>query len=121
VKRIGHPFTKRPSNERFAAGAKPVLAIISSAVSPQDAGMIDVLRFVGGVLAGLIRGRAALLAENALLRQQLIAARRKIEGRVRWAPWLRVTMALATRLAPAWRTVILLVQPATVLRWHRAG
>jgi transposase InsO family protein len=25
------------------------------------------------------------------------------------------------RLTPAWRTVTLLVQPATILRWHRAG
>ena len=83
--------------------------------------MIDVLRFVAGLAADVIRGHAALLAENALLRQQLTAAQRKIEGRVRWAPWQRITMAVAARLAPAWRTVILLVQPATVLRWHRAG
>ena len=30
-------------------------------------------------------------------------------------------MGLAARLAPAWRTAVLLVQPATILRWHRAG
>jgi transposase InsO family protein len=30
-------------------------------------------------------------------------------------------MALATRFVPAWRTVTMLVQPATVLRWHRIG
>ena len=56
-----------------------------------------------------------------LLRQQLIVAHRKVAGRVRWAPWQRFTIALAARVAPAWREATLLVQPATILRWHRAG
>ena len=83
--------------------------------------MIDVLRFVVGLAADVLRRRAGLVAENALLRQQLIVAQRKIAGRVRWAPWQRFTMGLAARLAPAWRDATLLVQPATILRWHRAG
>jgi putative transposase len=83
--------------------------------------MIDVLRFVVGLAADVVRRRADLVAENALLRQQLIVAERKIAGRVRWAPWQRLTMGLAARLAPAWRDAVLLVQPATILRWHRAG
>src|SRR5207249_1699844 len=57
----------------------------------------------------------------ALLRQQLIVAQRKIVGRVRWTPWQRFTMGLAARVAPAWRAAILLVQPETVLRWHRTA
>src|SRR5205823_14765728 len=83
--------------------------------------MIDVLRFVVGLAVDVVRGRAGLVAENALLRQQLIVAQRKIAGRVRWAPWQRFTMGLAARLVPAWRDATLLVQPATILRWHRAG
>jgi hypothetical protein len=83
--------------------------------------MIDFLRFALALLADLVRSRTALLAENALLRQQLIAAQRKIHGRVRWAPWRRVTMGVAAGVAPAWRTGLLFVQPATILRWHRAG
>jgi hypothetical protein len=83
--------------------------------------MIDLLRFGLGLVVDLVRGRTALVAENALLRQQLIVAQRKIDGRVRWAPWQRFTMAVTARLAPAWRTAVLLVQPATILRWHRVG
>ncbi len=83
--------------------------------------MIDLLRFVVGLLVDLLRPRAKLVAENVLLRQQLIVAQRKIVGRVRWAPWQRVTMALASRVVPTWRAALLLVQPATTLRWHRAG
>jgi hypothetical protein len=65
---------------------------------------IDVLRFVVGLTADVGRRRAGLVAENALLRQQLIVAQRKIAGRVRWAGWQRCTMGLAARLAPARRT-----------------
>jgi putative transposase len=83
--------------------------------------MTDVLRFVVGLTADIVRRRAGLVAENALLRQQLIVAQRKIAGRVRWAPWQRFTMGLAAGMAPAWRDATLLVQPATILRWHRAG
>src|SRR5438132_10349881 len=83
--------------------------------------MIEVLRFVVGRAGDVVRRRAGLVAENALHRQQLIVAQRKIAGRVRWAPWQRFTMGLAARMAPAWRDATLFVQPATILRWHQAG
>jgi hypothetical protein len=63
--------------------------------------MIDLLRFVSGLAADLVRRRVELDAENALLRQQLIAAERKIAGRVRWTPWQRFTIVVAARVAPA--------------------
>ena len=72
--------------------------------------MLDFLRFARDLVADLLRPHVKLVAENALLRQ-----------RPRWNPWERYAMALATRFAPAWRTVTVLVQPATVLRWHRIG
>ena len=46
--------------------------------------MIDLLRFVSGLAADLVRRHGELIAENALLRQQLIVAHRKVAGRVRW-------------------------------------
>src|SRR5688572_11320000 len=66
--------------------------------------MLDFLRFARDLVADLLRPHVKLVAENALLRQ-----------RPRWNPWERYAMALATRFAPAWRTVTVLVQPATVL------
>src|SRR5467141_630033 len=83
--------------------------------------VIDLLRFVFGLAADLVRRRIELVAENALLRQQLIVAERKVAGRVRWTPWQRLTIVLAARVTPAWREATLLIQPATILRWHRAG
>ncbi|HVJ92832.1 MAG TPA: hypothetical protein VM580_23690 [Labilithrix sp.] len=42
--------------------------------------MLDFGRFIGGLMADILRARAALMAENAMLRQQLIVAERKIRG-----------------------------------------
>lgn len=49
-----------------------------------------------------------------MLRQQLILAGRKIlVRRVRWAPQQRLAIAIATRIIPARPTVTFLVHPAT--------
>jgi hypothetical protein len=53
------------------------------------------------VVADVFRSRAALLAENAMLRQQLVVAKRKVVGRVRWAPWQRLVLSIAARITPA--------------------
>lgn len=75
-------------------------------------------RLVGGVARDAVRSRATLCAENALLRQQLIVARRSVKTpRIRGLE--RSVMASLARLVPEWREAVLLVQPATLLRWHR--
>ena len=42
--------------------------------------MVDLLRFLVGLFADVARRHASLMAENALLRQQLIVAQRKLAG-----------------------------------------
>jgi transposase InsO family protein len=66
----------------------------------------------------MVRTRAGLLAENALLRQQLIAIRRKV-GRVPISDFDRLLMVVLARLHPAWRGALHIVKPETLLRWHR--
>ncbi len=66
----------------------------------------------------LVRSRPELVAENALLRQQLIVLRRsadypKIEDSD------RVMMLLLARLNSAWSQALHIVKPGTLLRWHR--
>jgi putative transposase len=100
---------------------EPALEIPSASDSYYERGTLVFIRFVGGLIADLVRSYAALMAENAMLRQQLIVAERKIRGRVRRAPWERFAMAIAARFTPTWRAVTFLAQPATILRWHRAG
>jgi transposase InsO family protein len=78
----------------------------------------DALRQLVGVARDALRPRAELVAENALLRQQLLVlhrqvARPRLTRRDRW--W----MVAAARVTKTWETALLIVQPATLLRWHR--
>jgi len=73
-----------------------------------------------GLMGDLTRSKRELLAENALLRQQLIVARRQFK-RPKLTPRDRLRLLLLARLAKYWRDTVLLIKPETVLRWHRAG
>src|SRR5229473_7767202 len=75
-----------------------------------------------GLVVGQFRSRASLLAENELLRQQLAAAKSRLQRkRVMFTGSQRLTITLLTRWTASWRATVTLVQPATVLRWHREG
>src|ERR1700716_51095 len=75
-----------------------------------------------GLMVGQFRSRASLIAENELLRQQLAAAKSRLQRkRVMFTGSQRLPIALLTRCTASWRTTVTLVQPATVLRWHREG
>src|SRR5690242_11867839 len=73
-----------------------------------------------GTGGDLLRSRAQLLAENALLRQQLLVLRRSV-ARPLVTPADRALLVLLAGRVRAWRHALLLVQPETLLRWHRAG
>jgi hypothetical protein len=68
-----------------------------------------------GTGADVDRSRTQLLAENALLRQQLLVLRRSVaHPAVTRAD--RALLALLAGRVRAWRQALLLVQPATLLR-----
>ena len=67
-----------------------------------------------------VRPRAALLAENALLRQQILVLRRAAPPRPRLYQQDRLLLVLLARaVSTTWRDALDLVQPDTLLRWHR--
>jgi putative transposase len=75
-------------------------------------------------LTGQIKIYANLLAdvgaENLFLRRQLaLYQERKVDPR-RIDPATRITLALLSRLFN-WRDALVVVQPKTLIRWHRAG
>lgn len=74
-------------------------------------------RFVG-TLNDLARTRAELIAENALLRQQLVILRRQVKrpACTRSDRLLSVVLARAVR---NWKQALFIVQPDTLLDWHR--
>src|SRR5271169_2760891 len=65
--------------------------------------------------------RARLEAENLLLRQQQLVLRRKSPTRVRLWNIDRLLMVWLYRLYPSLLDEIIIVQPETVIRWHRRG
>ncbi len=81
---------------------------------------MDALQLVIALLRQPLRSRAALAAENLALRQQVAVLQRSVmrprlhrRDRIFWV-WL-------SRLWPGWRSSLIVVQPETVLRWHREG
>ncbi len=68
-----------------------------------------------GTFADLTRGKAELLAENALLRQQLIILRRQVKRPV-GRKTDRLFLVLLARMARTWKQALFLVQPETLLR-----
>ena len=75
---------------------------------------------LAGVPADLRRSKPELVAENALLRQQLLVLRRSVK-RPRCTPADRALLVLPASRVRAWRQALLIVQPDTLLHWHRAG
>jgi len=65
--------------------------------------------------------RARLEAENLVLRQQLVVLRRKSPARVRLWNIDRLLLMWLYRLYPSLLDAIVIVQPETVIRWHRRG
>ena len=71
-----------------------------------------------GVITDLSRSRADLLVENALLRRQLIVLYRQIK-RPQLTNGDRFRIVLLARCTKFWGHALLLIQPNTLLRWHR--
>jgi len=71
-----------------------------------------------GTIADLAKGRTELLVENALLRQQLIVLSRQIK-RPACRKTDRFLLVLLARMVRTWKQALFIVQPQTLLRWHR--
>ena len=69
-------------------------------------------------LTGSSRTRSELLAENALLRQQVLVLRPQV-ARPRLHDDDRLLLLVLARLTERWRDALHLVCPQTLLRWHR--
>ena len=72
------------------------------------------------IAADLTRSQAELIAENALLRQQLIILHRQIKKPAFSRPDRFWFVLLASRVKN-WKESLLIFKPDTLLRWHRQG
>jgi len=96
-------FCLQPFHHRFVAWPKP-----------------DTTSLLLGMVTDLSRSKSQLVAENALLRQQLIILRRQVK-RPACTKTDRMLMVLLASMVHTWKQALFIVQPETLLRWHRQG
>jgi transposase InsO family protein len=83
--------------------------------------MIGLLCFVLAVLASPFKSKLRLGAENAVLRHQLIVLQRRVRRRAQATNNDRWFFVQMYRWLPSILKVVTIVQPETLVRWHRAG
>ena len=83
--------------------------------------MLAIVHLLGTYVADLFRSRRRLEAENLFLRHQLNIASRRRPPRLRLLGSDRALLVWMTRLWPSLLGLARVVEPATILRWHRAG
>ena len=83
--------------------------------------MIALLCFLTAVLAAPFKSNSRLEAENAVLRHQLIVLRRRVPGLVRLYQSDRWFFIQLYRWFPSILSVLTIIRPETLVRWHRAG
>ena len=71
-------------------------------------------------LISAFKARRELALENVALRQQLAVLRRSVK-RTRLSNVDRVFWVLLRRIWTDWESVLVIVKPETVIRWHRCG
>ncbi len=71
-----------------------------------------------GITGDVLRSRAELLLENALLRQQLVILKRSVKQVQPTHTDRRILVWLTSRLR-TWREALLVVKPETILTWHK--
>jgi putative transposase len=111
----GEPFLSLHLLHRLAAAIRTAGYALRRRL--QDATKLATASSFAGTLVDLIRSRPELIAEHALLRQQLVILRRSVK-RPRCTPADRALLVLLTCRLRTWRQALLIVQPETLLRWH---
>src|SRR5450631_2211931 len=83
--------------------------------------MFAILYTLGMFICDLLKSRWRLEAENMFLRHQLNIALRRAPPRLRLRGSDRALLVWMTRLWPNLLGAAQVVQPETILRWHRSG
>ena len=83
--------------------------------------MLAILHLLVMFVADIFKSRRRLEAENLFLRHQLNIALRQAPPRLRLRGSDRALLVSMIRLWPSLIGAVQVVQPETILRWHRAG
>ncbi len=85
--------------------------------------MLRLLFAMAATVRAALRSRRDLVLENLALRQQLAIVQRRRGSRRRpnLTGFDRIFWVVLRRVWARWRSVLVVVQPESVVRWHRAG
>src|SRR5271169_6080971 len=83
--------------------------------------MIDSLKLLARFVVSVFRSKGRLEAEIVILRHQLNVLCRRMPPRARLTLIDRLIFVWLYRLRPSALSAVVIVQPDTVLRWHREG
>jgi len=83
--------------------------------------MVSFLGLLLHVLASPFKSQARLEAEIVFLRHQLNLLRRRLPAKPRLTPADRLLFVWLYRLVPSLLNAAVIIQPDTIVRWHRAG
>ena len=83
--------------------------------------MIAFLSLLLHVVVSPFRTKARLEAEIILLRHQLSVLRRRVPSTPKLTVADRLVFVWLYRLFPSVLNAVMIVQPKTVIRWHRTG
>ena len=81
---------------------------------------MGVLTELFALIRAFLTPRFVLVVENLALRHQLTVLSRSVK-RPKLRPGDRLFWVVLSRLWQGWRASLHMVQPATVVRWHREG
>ena len=82
--------------------------------------LLRLLADLAGLVVLSLRPRRSIAAENLFLRRQLALYQERGVKPRRVDAATRASLALLSRLFD-WRDALVVVRPATLIRWHRAG
>jgi hypothetical protein len=83
--------------------------------------MLTLIYLVFAVLRLPFKSKSRLEAENAALRHQVLVLRRQVRGRVCLTNFDRLLLVRLYRWFPSILQAVTIIQPETLVRWHRAG
>jgi hypothetical protein len=115
--RLGH--ARRPLRTRPYRELHPKWLEAADEVS--CFGMIDGLKLLACFVVSLFRSKGRLEAEIVVLRHQLNVLRRGMPSLARLTLIDRLIFVRPYRLRPSVLSSVVIVQPETVVRWHREG
>ena len=103
---------------RVQAMVQRSLRMVAQAVSHWTQPAVD--SAVLNTVTDLARSKPQLIAENLLLRQQLVVLTRSVK-RPRFTSVDRSLFVLFASRLRTWKNALLIVKPEALLRWHRQG